>query len=192
MLAPTRSSSSVIRDLAFPGLGSAIQLRKRFPDPRIRFLRYLNDSFGVSALIGTAIGATFQQVGNQPPEWKKTTNGFVRRLGSNYGQNVIEQTTLYGLSEVFRQDQKYQKCDCTGLVARAGHSLKSGFTAKDRSGKTVFSPPKIISPFVSNIAAVKLWYPKRYSVKDGMRTGAYGLLFNTGFNLIQEFIFKKK
>lgn len=163
----------------------------QFPTAEKRFRRYLNDTVGVGALIGTAVGAVFQQIDNDPPEWKKTGKGFARRFGSNFGQNAIEQTTQYGLSEVFRQDQKYQKCDCRGFSRRTIYALKSGFTARTRTGKTVFSPPKVVSPFVGSVAAVKLWYPKRFTVQDGLRRGGYGLLFNVGFNLIREFIFKK-
>ncbi len=170
---------------------TANNLTYQFPNAEKRFRRYLNDTVGVGALIGTGIGAAFQQIDNDPPEWKKTGKGFARRLGSNFGQNAIEQTTQYGLSEVFRQDQKYQKCDCIGFSRRTIYALKSGFTARNRSGRTVFSPPKVVSPFVGSVAAVKLWYPNRYTVKDGLRRGGYGLVFNAGFNLIQEFIFKK-
>lgn len=164
----------------------------KFPDAKKRFRRYLNDTVGVGALIGTGIGATFEQIDNTPPEWKKNGSGFARRLGSNFGTNAIEQTTQYGLSEVFKQDQEYQKCDCKKFANRVGYALKSGFTAKNKNGKTVFSPPKVVSPFVANVAAVKLWYPDRFTVQDGLRRGTYSVAFNAGFNLIQEFIFKKK
>lgn len=163
-----------------------------FPTAKQRFLRYLNDSVGIGAAVGTVIGATFSQIDNQPPEWKKNSSGFARRLGSNFGENAIEQATLYGLSEVFRQDQEYRKCGCTKVPNRIGHALRSGVTARDRSGQLVFSTPKVVSPFVANVAAVKLWYPGRFSAQDGLRRGAYGVVFNVAFNLVEEFIFKKK
>ena len=162
----------------------------QFPDTKTRFKRYLKDTVGIGALGGAIIGSTFQQINNQPPEWQKTKKGFARRFGSNFGQNAIEQTTLYGLSEAFRQDSEYQKCNCKGVLRRVGHALKFGFVARNRQGNDVFSPAKVISPFVANVAAVKLWYPERYSYKDGMRSGAYSLGFSVGFNLIKEFIFK--
>jgi hypothetical protein len=163
-----------------------------FPTAKQRFRRYLNDSVGIGAIAGTVIGATFSHIDNQPPEWKKNGSGFARRLASNFGENAIEQASLYGLSEVFRQDQEYRKCDCTKVPNRIGHALRSGFTARNRSGNLVFSPPKVVSPFVANVAAVKLWYPDRFTVQDGVRRGAYGVAFNAAFNLIEEFIFKKK
>ena len=162
----------------------------QFPDSKTRFKRYVNSVVGVGALAGTIVGATFQQINNEPAEWKKTKNGFARRVGSNFGQNTIKQTTLYGLSEAFKQDSEYQKCSCKSILKRVGHALKYGFVSPNRQGKEVFSPAKIVSPFVANVAAVKLWYPDRFSVKDGMRSGTYSFGFSVGFNLIKEFIFK--
>ena len=162
----------------------------KFPDSKTRVKRYVNSIVGVGALAGTIASATIQQINNEPSEWKKTKNGFARRLGSNFGQNLIKQTTLYGLSEAFKQDSEYQKCSCKGILRRVGHALKYGFVSPNRQGKEVFSPAKIVSPFVANIAAVEIWYPKRYSIKDGLRSGTYSFGFSVGFNLIKEFIFK--
>lgn len=174
-----------------PAASGATNSSYTFPNSEKRFKRFVNEVAGPEAFVGSGIGATFQQIGNNPPEWKRTAAGFGRRFASNLGQNAIEQATLYGLSEAFRQDYGYRKCDCKKPLPRMGHALFSGFTAYDRRGKKVVSPGKIVSPFVSNVAAVELWYPERYSVKDGLRQGAYSLGFNVGFNLIREFIFKK-
>ena len=163
-----------------------------FPDGQKRFKNFLVEAAGPGAWVGAGIGTTFQHIGNTPPEWRKTTGGFARRFASNVGENAIEKASLYALSEAFQQDPTYKKCDCKGLTRRAGHALKSGFTASNRSGAMVFSPGKVASPFVSNVAAVKLWYPERYRVQDGLRRGAYSLGFNVGFNLVREFVFKKK
>ncbi len=163
-----------------------------FPDAKKRLRRYLNESFGVGALVGTGIGATFAQIDNQPPEWKKTGAGFGRRLASNFGENAIEQATLFSLSEAFRQDPVYHRSNSKKITNRIGHAIKSGFTARTRSGKIVFSPAKTVSPFVANVSSVKLWYPERFTVQDGLRRGSYGFVFNTAFNLFREFLFKKK
>lgn len=162
-----------------------------FPTAKKRFYRYLNDTAGPGALLGSTIGAGFQQISNNPPEWEKTAKGFGRRVASNLGRNAIEETYKYGISEAFRQDPAYRKCDCTKLSKRFGHAVKSGFTARTRSGREVFSVAKVSAPFVSNVVAVKAWYPERFTVRDGLRQGARGFAFDVGFNLIREFIFKK-
>lgn len=163
-----------------------------FPSANKRFRRYVNDTVGVGAWIGTGIGATFEQIDNTPPEWKKTSNGFARRVASNFGINAIEQTSIYGISEAFRQDPKYRPSDSKNVGKRIAHAFRSGVTATDRRGNTVFSPAKVAAPFISNVAAAKLWYPDRYSAQDGVRRGAYAFAFSFGFNLIEEFIFRRK
>ncbi|MDH3493141.1 MAG: hypothetical protein OEM82_06285 [Acidobacteriota bacterium] len=161
-----------------------------FPSAEKRFERFLKKTAGPGALVGAGIGSTFQQIGNAPPEWEKTTKGFFRRYASNLGENALEQTTEYALSEALGQDPAYSKCGCGEISKRTIYALKSGFTARNRRGKTVFSAPKLVAPFAGSITAVKVWYPKRYSVQDGVRRGSYGFAFNVGFNLIREFVFK--
>lgn len=162
-----------------------------FPSAEKRFKTFLKNTAGPRTLIGTTIGTTFQQLGDEPPEWKKDAGGFTRRFASNFGENAIEQATKYAISEAFQQDPRYEKCECTKTSKRVLHALKSGFTARNRSGNTVFSPAKVVAPYVGSVTAVKAWYPERYSVQDGLRKGTYGLAFNVGFNLVREFIFRK-
>ena len=73
-----------------------------------RFKRYLNKTVG-TGLIGVGIGATFQQISNNPPEWEKNGKGFARRLGSNFGENAIQETVAYGIEETFKLDSKFYK-----------------------------------------------------------------------------------
>lgn len=161
----------------------------RFPDKNKRFKRYVNRSVGPTAFIGPVIGATIQTIGDNPPEWEKNGKGFMRRFASNVGENIIEESVIYAGSEALRQDPKYYKCECSGIGKRTVHALKSGFTARTRSGNTVFAPQKVAAPFVSNITSTTVWYPERFGVKDGLRRGGYSLAFGVGFNLIREFIF---
>ena len=164
-------------------------IKYEFPNAEERFKRFVKKSIGPRALAGAGISTTFQQISNTPPEWEKTGSGFARRFASNVGENVIEEATEYALSEAFRQDAAYRKCECRGFGKRSFHALKSGFTARDRNGQTVFSPGKVAAPFVGSVTATKAWYPERYTVKDGLRRGGYGLAFNVGFNLVREFVF---
>lgn len=160
-----------------------------FPDRSERFKRYLKNAFGPKAYIGPAVGAAFQTIGENPPEWEKNGKGFARRFASNVAENVIEESVIYAGSELLKQDPKYYKCECKDVGKRAWHALKSGFTARDKRGRTVFAPQKVAAPFVSNVTSSTVWYPDRFSAKDGIRQGGYSLLFSAGFNLVREFIF---
>lgn len=183
---PDTSETPKVADCSDPGQGDRCY---EFPERSERFKRYLKNAFGPEAYIGPAIGATFQTIRENPPEWEKNGNGFARRFASNVAENVIEESVIYAGSELLGQDPKYYKCECRNVGKRAWHALKSGFTARDRSGKTVFAPQKVAAPFVSNVTSATVWYPDRFSAQDGLRSGGYSLLFSTGFNLIREFVF---
>ncbi len=163
----------------------------KFPTAEKRFKRYLYDMAGPRTFLSSGISAGIQTINNTPPEWKKDGGGYLRRFSSKLGENAIESTTRYAFSEALGQDPKYVKCECKGVSKRTVYALKSGFTARNRDGKTVFSPPKVVAPFVGSVTAVKFWYPERHTWKDGFRRGGYGLAFDVGFNLVREFVFKK-
>ncbi|MCO6512056.1 MAG: hypothetical protein J5I65_14825 [Aridibacter famidurans] len=135
------------------------------------------------------MGSTLQTFRENPPEWEKNGKGFARRFASNVAENVIEESVIYAGSEILEQDPKYYKSESKNIGKRAWHALKSGFTARNRSGKTVFAPQKVAAPFVSNVTSTTVWYPDRYSAQDGLRQGGYSLLFSAGFNLLREFVF---
>ena len=169
-----------------PGQGTS---SFEFPDRSKRLKRYLKNAFGPTAYIGPAVSATFQTIGENPPEWEKNGKGFARRFASNVAENVIEESVIYAGSELLGQDPKYYKSESKNVGKRAWHAFKSGFTARDRSGRTVFAPQKVAAPFVSNVTSTTVWFPDRYSAKDGLRQGGYSLLFSAGFNLLKEFVF---
>ncbi|REJ76119.1 MAG: hypothetical protein DWQ47_10890 [Acidobacteria bacterium] len=169
-----------------PGQGNTCY---EFPDKSERLKRYLNKAFGPTSYIGPAAGAAFQTFRGNPPEWEKNGKGFARRFASNVAENVIEESVVYAGSEVLGHDPKYYKSESKNFGKRVVHALKSGFTARDRRGRTVFAPQKVAAPFVSNVTSTTVWYPERYSAQDGLRQGGYSLLFSAGFNLLREFVF---
>ncbi|QQS40387.1 MAG: hypothetical protein IPM63_13595 [Acidobacteriota bacterium] len=183
---PDTSDARKVADCSDPGRGDRCY---EFPERSERFKRFLNDAFGPKAYIGPAIGAAFQTIGESPPEWEKNGKGFARRFASNVAEDVIEESVIYAGSEILGHDAKYYKSESKNLGKRAWHALKSGFTARDRRGRTVFAPQKVAAPFVSNVTSATVWYPDRFSARDGLRSGGYSLLFSTGFNLIREFVF---
>jgi hypothetical protein len=161
------------------------------PTAEESFKRYLNKTVG-TGLIGVGIGATFQQLSNNPPEWEKTGKGFARRLGSNFGENVIQETVAYGIEETFKLDSKFYKSKKRDLGSRIKNGLLSGITARTPSGKRVFNPAPIIGAYTANLISTQVWYPKRYGYKDGLRQGTQTIGFSIGFGLLNEFLLNRK
>jgi hypothetical protein len=161
------------------------------PTSHQRLVSYAFDTFGPYPLIGSAIAAGIQQAESPatPPEWGGGAGPYGERVASNFGINLITQTTKYGLSEVFREDNLYYRCECSGFGRRAGHALISTVTARrGDDGHRVFSIPAVVAPYAGTEAAALLWYPSRYNAMDGFRMGNYNLLTQAGLNLALEFL----
>jgi len=160
------------------------------PTQRIKIYNYLFDAYGPYPIAGAAFGAGINQANNTPPEWNQGAEGYAKRFGSDYGIAAVGTTTRYALSEAFKQDAMYYRCECRGLFPRLSHAVISTLTARrGDDGHRVFSFPALVGPYAGSMTAIYGWYPNRYGAKDAFRTGNYSLLAYAGGNVALEFFY---
>jgi hypothetical protein len=159
-----------------------------FPTGHKRFKHYVRDAVGPWSLLAIGAAAAVDQWENSPPEWGQGLSGYGKRYASSLGQNVIQQTTSYGLSEALRVDSSFNKSNRTGFGPRLGAALLENVTSRTRTGKRVISAPRLAAFYVGGIVPAVTWYPSRFNYKDGLRAGTYSLLFGFATNVIDEFI----
>ena len=161
------------------------------PEAGERFKKYVDNTVGLSALLGPAVSATFRQIKNTPPEWKKTGSGFTKRFGDSFGRNFVNQTVTYGLDEALKLDSNFYLSQKRDFKSKFSNSVVSAFTARTSSGKRTIGAPRIIGTYSGAIVANEVWMPKRFTYKDGLRDGSISLGTRVLFNLVREFILKK-
>jgi hypothetical protein len=160
------------------------------PTGKTKFRNYVWDAYGPYPIAGAAIVAGINQFSNAPPEWNQGMEGYSKRWGSDFGIAMVSTTTRYGLSEAFKEDALYYRCDCKGVLPRLSHAVLSTFTARrGEYGHRVFSIPALVAPYVGSMTAVYGWYPNRYGAKDAFRTGNYSMLVYMGGNVSLEFLY---
>jgi hypothetical protein len=159
-----------------------------FPDHQQQLRNFLYYAFGPPGLISTAIGAGIDQSKPAPPESDSGPQGYGERFGWRFAMNLTTKTTEYTLGALIHEDVAYHRCDCSGLFPRTAHAFVSVLTAETRTGRTVFSMPSLVSPYVGSFTAVNAWYPSRYEAADAFRIGSMSFVFKAGGNLIGEFI----
>jgi hypothetical protein len=160
------------------------------PTQSTKIKNYIFDAYGPYPIAGTAFTAGINQLSNAPPEWKQGVEGYSKRVGSNFGIATVSTSTRYGLSEAFKEDALYYRCECRGPFLRISHAVISTFTARrGEDGHRVFSLPALVAPYVGSMTAIYGWYPSRYGAKDAFRTGNYNLLTYVGGNLALEFFY---
>ena len=154
------------------------------PTQKTKVINYVFDAFGPHPIAGAAFASGLDQLNNTPPEWNQGVEGYAKRFGSSYGIAVVATTTRYGLSEAFKEDALYYRCECRGVFPRMSHALISTLTARrGEDGHRVFSIPALVGPYAGTMTATYGWYPNRYGAKDAFRTGNYSLLAFAGENV---------
>ena len=161
------------------------------PTAKKRFGRYVNSMVGPFALARQVAGAGISTWRNSPEEWGGQWEGFGKRLASNFGKNVIKQTTVYGLDEALKLDSGYYRATGKSTGAKIKNALISPVTARTPSGKRTIGIPRLAGTYTANIIARETWYPDRYDWKDGIRSGTISLGIGAAFNLFKEFVWKK-
>jgi hypothetical protein len=161
------------------------------PNSKTRFNRYAKSIFGPVALGKTVVSAGYSTWRNSPEEWGPTWEGFGRRFASGLGKNAIKQTTIYTLGEAFKLDSGFYRSTKKNTGGRLGDALLSTFVARKPNGTKVFGFPRIAGTYTASVIAAETWYPKRFTYKDGLKSGTISLGLNVAFNVVKEFFFKK-
>ena len=161
------------------------------PTSKKRLSRYVNSMVGPFTLARQVAGAGISTWRNSPEEWGGQWEGFGKRLASNFGKNVIKQTTIYGLDEALKLDSGYYRATGKSTGAKIRNALISPVTARTPSGKRTIGIPRLVGTYSGNIIARETWYPDRYDWKDGVRSGTISLGIGAAFNLFKEFVWKK-
>jgi hypothetical protein len=151
---------------------------------------YLFDAYGPYPIVGAGLVAAFHQESNAPPEWQQGSEGYGKRFGSDFAIATVGTTTRYGLSEAFKEDALYYRCECRGFLPRLSHAALSTLTARrGEDGHRVFSLPALVAPYAGSMTAVYGWYPDRFGAKDAFRIGNYSLLLEMAGNISLEFLY---
>ena len=177
-----------------PGLDSLKMQRQSAysrPNAKTRFKHYVNGMVGPVALAKQVVGAGFGTWRNSPEEWGGQWEGFGRRVASNFGRNVIRQTTIYGLDSAMNLDSHFYRSKNKSVKARIYNAVISPVTARKPNGKRTVGIPRLTGAYSSSIIAYETWYPSRYDYKDGLKSGTISLGFNAAYNLFKEFVWKK-
>ncbi|MGD0629428.1 MAG: hypothetical protein ABR987_08750 [Terracidiphilus sp.] len=131
--------------------------------------------------------ALYQQVFNIPTKWQGGGGGFIRRVGSSYGGNLIQNSTHELLAGVEGTDPRYFACGCKGFIRRSGHALKMTFLTYNHSGHETLDLPQLSAAYGSSIVE-DTWWPHHYSAwVQGVQSGHIDVGIIAAEHLIQEF-----
>lgn len=153
-----------------------------------RWHRWVNEDGRSAGLhVESLASAAYLQVIDSPPEWKGTTLGFGRRLGSSYASNVIQNSVHESMAEVAGTDPRYFACGCSGFFPRTGHALKMTLLTYNSSGHLTLDIPQLSGAYGGSMIE-EMWYPHHYSpLVQGVQSGHIEIGIIGAEHILQEF-----
>jgi hypothetical protein len=148
--------------------------------------RFVRDTFGANALIGSALTTSWRQWQNVPPEWGRTKKGFIERFASEYGESAIGDSTRFFMARYLDEDPSFKRCECTGFGRRLLHAAAGPFSAYKPDGTQVFSMSRLLG-FIVGETVARSWSPPSARVHGIPAHVAVDLTAKAGIDLLNEF-----
>jgi hypothetical protein len=155
-------------------------------DSSTRTRRYRHD-----IAYGTALGFVYagvDQLRNDPAEWGKGWPGYGRRLASDVGEFVIQESVTDLLAATMDRQLDYQPCHCGDTHQRLGWALASAVTDPLPSGRRAIAIPRIAGAYAGSFAQAA-WRPAGTTsrTRTALLNGTTSLLIGAAINVYHEF-----
>jgi hypothetical protein len=109
--------------------------------------------------IKTVFFATIDQAHGTPPEWGGGIPGYGRRLGSRYGQYLIQNSLSTTGNALLGYEPRYDRCHCTGFWPRTRHAFLRNFVTYNQTESERRPQLALYAGAFGSGAIASLWYP---------------------------------
>ena len=158
------------------------------PTQKERFHRYVAGTFSAESLLRSAAGAAILQGTDTPTEWGQGAEGYARRFGNSYAQQVMRHTLMYGASDLLGEDNRYIMSGLTGKGPRLRYAVESSFLARKADGTRRVSWSRLGS-YVAVAFISREWQPHSTNgAQNAASSLATSLGSEVGFNIAREFL----
>jgi hypothetical protein len=152
-----------------------------------RLHSYIKGTFSVEALVRSAAGAGILQGTDTPHEWGQGAEGYARRFGNSYAQQIMRQTLMYGTADALHEDNRYIPSGRSGAGARLKYAIASTFLARKDDGTRRFSYSRIGSTLAVAFISREWQPPSDDKPRDAAVSFGTVLGSEAGFNIAREF-----
>jgi hypothetical protein len=154
-------------------------------DSSTRTRRYRHD-----LLYGAALGFVYagvDQARNDPPEWNGGVSGYGKRLASDVGEFVVQESVTDLIAAGMNRPLDYQRCACTDNGQRIGWALSSAITDPLPGGHRALAVPRIAGAYAGSFAQAA-WRPATTQgrTRVALVNGTTSLLIGAAINLYYE------
>lgn len=154
-------------------------------DSSTRVRRYYRDlGFGIA--LGF-VYAGVDQWRDDPAEWGDGWSGYQKRVASDVGEFVIQESVTDLLAAALHRPLDYQRCRCRGFGRRLGWALQSSVTDPLPNGHRALAVPRIVGAYAGSVSQAA-WRPAAASgrARTALVNGTISLVIGAGINMFYE------
>jgi len=118
-------------------------------------------TFSPLAGISAALGGAISQGLGRPHEWGQGLGPYGNRVASSFGSSVVGGSITYGMSVLFRDDNRYFRSNSDKISTRLAAVLLSPYVAHNEAGRPRFS----VSSFLGGAGQATIpleWSPRSW------------------------------
>jgi hypothetical protein len=182
--------SGAVKTDAVPGNNGLFTSLMPPPEPMTgtdRAYYYLNNTFGISALVSSAASPGIRQARNSIPEWGGGIDGYSAYYASTMGRRMVGNSIHQGLSALSGSDPRYYESGRSGFWTRSLYAAGQTLLAHTRSGRARFSYERALGTF-GGVLISRNWYPEhRQTVEEYISWTAISFGIDATRNVVREF-----
>ena len=125
-----------------------------------------------------------EQANRTPQEWGGGVEGYGRRVASNYGQYLIQNSFSAGGNALLQYEPRYDRCQCAGLWPRTRHALLRNLLTYNQTEQEVRPQFALYGAAFASGMIASTWKPR----SEVWRQGSYGMLTQAGFGALSTWI----
>jgi hypothetical protein len=143
--------------------------------------------FEVDNFVYAAIGASFDQLRDRPPEWGQGGEALGERFASHVGQYIIQRSIMFPVQAIDHEDTRYWPSRHTSFGGRVGDAILHTVWRHDDSGGMMPAYSEFLGDYGA-AAVSRMWWPDRYHTGSAIFiAGTDTILVDAGINVLHEF-----
>jgi hypothetical protein len=147
----------------------------------------LERTVGPNALLNRAVLTGFSHWRDRPEEWPGGMEGYGKRFGYRMTRLAVRNSVILAGDLLMNTDQRYDRCTCSGVLARSAHAFRRVAVVRTDSGGQAFNLGRIAGAYAGVAVSYQL-YPERYRTTSNiLSAGSQYLMWRGATNLIREF-----
>jgi len=143
--------------------------------------------FDVENLVFAAVGASFDQLRNRPPEWGQGWGPFGERYASHVGYYIVQRSIMFPVEALDHEDTRYYRSTRTSYQGRVADAFLHTIWRHNANGKMMPAYSEFLGDYGA-AAVSRMWWPDHYHTASSILiAGSDTVLVDAGINVFHEF-----